>query len=80
MFCDRMDVQKSQRVPPFSFFGIVRLFSEFFFTLQFVDVLQQWMLKDTKGSLTWRTSSVVWVFREFEIFEFFDTFVSFCYF
>ena len=33
MFCDRMDVGKSQRVPPFSFFGIVRFFPEndFFF-------------------------------------------------
>ena len=34
MFCDRMDVGKSQRVPPFSFFGIVRFYTEnkkFFF-------------------------------------------------
>ena len=29
-FCDRMHVEKSQRVLPFSFFGIVRLFSIFF--------------------------------------------------
>ena len=28
MFCDRMDVEKPQRVPPFSFFGIVRFFPE----------------------------------------------------
>ena len=31
-FCDRMDVEKSQRFPPFSFFGIVRLFFHFFNT------------------------------------------------
>ena len=31
IFSDRMDVEKSQRVPPFSFFGIVRFFSKFFF-------------------------------------------------
>ena len=29
-FCNRMDVEKSQRVLPFSFFGIVRLFKFFF--------------------------------------------------
>ena len=31
MFCYRMDVEKSQRVFPFSFFGIVRLFFQIFF-------------------------------------------------
>ena len=29
-FCNRMDVEKSQRVLPFSVFGIVRLFFNFF--------------------------------------------------
>ena len=32
MFCDRMDVEKPQRVT-LQFFGIVRLFSKFFFSL-----------------------------------------------
>ena len=39
---------------PFSFFGIVSLFLNFFYSpkvpLQFFDVLQQWMLKISKGS------------------------------
>ena len=45
--------------------------------VQFFDVLQQWMLRNAKGSLfqgargpalagTWRASSIVWVFREFD--------------
>ena len=48
MFCDRMDVEKSQRVPSFSFFGI-ETFRNFFPPKRplrfFFDVLQQWMLK-----------------------------------
>ena len=71
------------------FFGIVRLFGkkflpEFFFTkgtpFKFFDVLQQWKLKNAIGSPllalagTWRASSVVWVFREFDtLFTKFDT-------
>ena len=50
MFCDRMDVEKYQKILPFSFFGIVS-FLEMFFTLHFFVVLQQWMLKNAKGSL-----------------------------
>ena len=64
------------------FFG--KFFSPIFFTLHFFDVLQQWILKNAKGS-PWRASSVVWVCREFDtlfvsLTKFFDTFMSFCYF
>ena len=50
---DRKDVQKSQSVPPFSFFSIVRLFSKKILKgspLHFFDVLQQWLLENPKGS------------------------------
>ena len=53
MFCDRMDVGKSQRVPPFSFFGIVRLYPENdkkFFSSIFSCFATEWMLKNLKGS------------------------------
>ena len=43
IFSDRMDVEKSQRVPLFSFFGIVRLF--YFFSIkgpQFTNTLTFW--------------------------------------
>ena len=43
-----MDVEKSQRVPPFNFFGIVRLFSKKIPRVQFFDVLQQWMFKKSQ--------------------------------
>ena len=41
LFSDRMDDEKSQRVSPFSFFGIVRLFSNFFLIKgpQFTNIL-----------------------------------------
>ena len=44
MFCDRMDVEKPQRVPLSVFFGIVRFFSRKWkkkFFLQFFHVLRQ---------------------------------------
>ena len=43
LFCDRMDVGKSQKVPPFSFFGTVRFFSKNrnFSPFNFFDVLRQ---------------------------------------
>ena len=53
MFCDRMDVGKSQRVPPFSFFGIVRFFPENkknFFSSIFSCFATEWMLKNLKRS------------------------------
>ena len=52
MFCDRMDVGKSQRVPPFSFFGSVRFFPENkkFFSSIFSCFATEWMLKNLKGS------------------------------
>ena len=54
MFCDRMDVGKSQRVPPFSFFfGIVRFFPENrkkIFSSIFSCFATEWMLKNLKGS------------------------------
>ena len=55
MFCDRMDVEKSQRAP-FQFFRHCETFFRitFFFhqkaPLQFFDVLQQWMKNIAKGS------------------------------
>ena len=50
MFCDRMDVGKSQRVPISVFFGIVRLFCENFFSSIFSCFATEWMLKNLKGS------------------------------
>ena len=52
MFCDKMDVGKSQRVPPFSFFGIVRFFPEkkIYFSSIFLCFATEWMLKNLKGS------------------------------
>ena len=48
MFCGRMDVEKSQRVPPFG----IETFFDFSVTkgshLQFFDVLQQWMFERKK--------------------------------
>ena len=52
MFCDRMDFEKPKRAPFPVFSGIVRLFEKKIHkgSLQFFDVLQQWMLKNAKGS------------------------------
>ena len=61
MFCDRMDVEKSQRAPTFSFFSALWDFLEIFFTVQFFDVLQQWMLKNAKG-FPFQFFSALWDF------------------
>ena len=53
MFCDRMDVEKSQRVPPFSFFWHCEIFSrkwKFLFSSIFSCFATEWMLKNLKGS------------------------------
>ena len=51
MFCDRMDVEKSQRVPPFSFFRHCEIFSRKrkFFSSIFSCFATEWMLKNHKG-------------------------------
>ena len=53
MFCDRMDVEKSWRVPPFSFFRHCEIFSrkwKFLFSSIFSCFATEWMLKNLKGS------------------------------
>ena len=55
LFCDRMDVEKSQRVPPYSFFSALWDFFLIFFSprvpLQFLWYFTtEWMLKNPKGS------------------------------
>ena len=52
LFCDRMDVGKSQRVPPFSFFSALRFFPENKkkFSSIFSCLATEWMLKNLKGS------------------------------
>ena len=54
MFCDRMDVGKSQRVPPFSFFRHCEIFSpkikKKFFSSIFSCFATEWMLKNLKES------------------------------
>ena len=54
MFCDRMDVGKSQKVPPFSFFRHCEIFSRkekiYFFSSIFSCFATEWMLKNLKGS------------------------------
>ena len=50
MFCDRMDVGKSQRVPPFSFFGIVRFFPRKKNSSIFSCFATELMLKNLNGS------------------------------
>ena len=53
MFCDRMDVGKSQKVPPFSFFRHCEIFSrkeKKFFSSIFSCFATEWMLKNLKGS------------------------------
>ena len=53
MFCDRMDVKKSQRVPPFSFFRHCEIFSrkwKCLFSSIFSCFATEWMLKNLKGS------------------------------
>ena len=49
MLGDRKDVEKTQRTP-LLIFSALRLFSKKNFPFQFFDVLQQWMLKNPKGS------------------------------
>ena len=60
MFCDRMDVEKAQRVPLSVFFGIVRFFPENdnFCFLHFFYVLRQ--------NGCWKTSKPLSVFRHCE--------------
>ena len=54
MFCDRMDVEKPQRVPPFSFFRHCEIFfpkmKKKFFSSIFSCFATEWMLKNLKGS------------------------------
>ena len=50
MFCDRMDVGKSQRVPPFSFFRHCEIFSRKKNSSIFSCFATEWMLKNLKGS------------------------------
>ena len=52
MFCDRMDVGKSQRVPPFSFFRHCKIFSRKQKKISsiFSCFATEWMLKNLKGS------------------------------
>ena len=82
LFPRSIQYRERPKGPPFSFFGIVRLFEKIFspnfFHVQFFDVLQQWMLKMRKDP-SFSASSVVWIFREFDTLSF-DTFMSFCYF
>ena len=44
MFCDKMDVEKSQRAPFRFFFGIETFLDFFHQRVPFFDVLKQWML------------------------------------
>ena len=66
MFCDRMDVEKPQKVPPFSFSASWDFFPKIFFSskgppFNFFDILQQFgCLKSQRVSLS--------VFRHCEIF------------
>ena len=76
---------KTSKGFPLSVFSALRLFFGNFFTLQFFDVLQQWMLKNAKGpsfsghlARQFRRLGFSWVWYSF--CEFFDTFMSFCYF
>ena len=83
MFCDRMDVEKSQRVPPLAS-QFVPTFWVFFLmriiALQFFDVLQQRMLKNPKGS----SLLALQFCPTFGFFKYckriLDTLKSFCYF
>ena len=53
MFCDRMDVEKPQRVPPFSFFRHCEIFfpkMKKIFSSIFSCFATDWMLKNLKGS------------------------------
>ena len=52
MFCDRMDVEKPQRVPPFSFFRHCEIFFPKMknFSSIFSCFATEWMLKNLKGS------------------------------
>ena len=77
MFCDRMDVEKSQRAPPFSFFRHCEtFFGNFFhrsifwcFATMDVKKCERIPFLARQGPAlagTWRAISVVWVFREFD--------------